>query len=968
MPVAKDGKKGKGQSTGLPGDIVKVLLDSVFPDKKHLTLTPKKEKGKKGQKDQAKKDGSGMVATYAKSISEHMLRHYEMFSSTISKGVPGTPFNLMDLIYYHTFGDYRMTYQKPDPTKMGDTGRISFEYRTIGPAEAGSRPHGKGTAIRSIISRNQIPGINYVYEPTVVGAVTSYGVSRVPWLDQELKKGSDGLRLMLPSIGTLMMQTYGYGNINIPLQKLVTEIAVKLDSVLESIDGNDILDYLEGAILDSEEYKELSKPGDRDEMGIEVIFQEARDKVSGGASKKESIAYLMQELIKSTTSRFAEGETVKFKPKAGLSSDEQDEIAELVGPYNDYEEELFTVDGLPQKRDKTYDYTLKYEGSTLTFTVKQSDLIPSGSPDVRFVEKQNKSFVAIPEPKTIVFYSILVDQLFALQAYLFTIKSSDKLNFGYLSPNIMADKKSSTAAKLFPNMYTPNKNSRPEQQDYLKKGKNIKNNQGLLAQLAVHRNLYTQLILKAQRGLAADTRTFDEFYKEDLTLKEVSWLATALSDEAKVLVEEPNKSDPLSQLVYKRPGGDPSEIQFTGEADRRTIFYTVDIPMLKEVMLEYIKVFNQFTISVAFAIQSGGLTKEGQVAKALWTSLRKRSEKILENNEAVPHEFFDTLFEEVKSATDSTGLAFDLFPPSWSGTNVLTTLTVDPAELGTIISIEEYQKYLNEYIEFIYTKFGNRAKVAAAITTSLESYRIKAATNYQELREDFIKMLMEHEKKKQIKATSMVFRAYNVVISIMRAELAIPLGLRDDMIAQGMEREALSQQLRERPYGQRGVAAVPPEHPLAQLKKQQAETRTKQEEEKRIAEDLERAKEAQEAREARIPPVTVVGIGSRVGGPVAPPGAAIASGVLTGGEEFSIFGTGFTNDRDQPISVTFDGIEAYSSTVMSPTEIRARNPAAAAGKVVDDLVDVVVTKSLRLPDGSLKEHSSATLPGGLKYS
>jgi hypothetical protein len=111
-----------------------------------------------------------------------------------------------------------------------------------------------------------------------------------------------------------------------------------------------------------------------------------------------------------------------------------------------------------------------------------------------------------------------------------------------------------------------------------------------------------------------------------------------------------------------------------------------------------------------------------------------------------------------------------------------------------------------------------------------------------------------------------------------------------------------------------------------------------------------------------------VGIGSRVGGPVAPPGAAIASGLLTGGEEFSIFGTGFTNDRDQPISVTFDGIEAYSSSVLSPTEIRATNPAAAAGKVVDNLVDVVVTKSLRLPDGSLKEHSSATLPGGLKYS
>ena len=812
MPVAKDGKKGKGQSTGLPGDIVKVLLDSVFPDKKHLTLTPKKEKGKKGQKDQPKKDGSGMVATYAKSISEHMLRHYEMFAITASGGIQGSPLNLMDLIYYHTFGDYRMAYD-------ARTNKISFVYRTLNPADAGRRPHGKGTPIRQIVERTPIPGINYVYEKR--GDDVNYRVSQVSWLDQELNKGSDGLRLMLPSIGTLMMQTYGYGNISIPLQKLATKTAIKLNAELEVIGDNNILDYLETAILTSTEYRGLGGP---DEMSIVDKVQEARDKLSEDSSVEEAITYLMEQLIQATTSRFVNGETVKFKPNVGLSNDEENELAELVGEFNSYEEEMFTVVGIPEKRDNTYDYSLQYEGTGLTFTVSQSNLIPSGEQG-RFVEKQNKSFVAIPEPKTIVFYSILMDQLFALQAYLFTIKCSDKLNFGYLSPNIMPDKKSKTAARLFPNMYTPNEDSRPEEQDYLKNSKKIKNNQGFLAQLAVHRNLYTQLILKTQRGLATDTRTFDEFYKGDLTLKEVSWLATALSDEAKVLVAEPDKSDPLAQLVYKTPGGDPGEIQFTGAADRRTIFYKVDIPMLKEVMLEYVGAFNEFTVSVAFAIQSGGLTKEGQVAKALWTSLRKRSEKILENNEAVPHEFFDALFEQVKSATDSTGLAFDLFPPSWSGTNVLTMLTVDPAELGTIISIEEYQKYLNEYIEFIYTKFGNRAKVAAAITTSLESYRIKAATNYQELREDFTKMLTEQEKKKQIKATNMVFRAYNVVISIMRAELAIPLGLRDDMIAQGMEREALRRQLGGRRYGERGVAAVEQGHPLAQLIEQRGAQR-----------------------------------------------------------------------------------------------------------------------------------------------
>ena len=87
-----------------------------------------------------------------------------------------------------------------------------------------------------------------------------------------------------------------------------------------------------------------------------------------------------------------------------------------------------------------------------------------------------------------------------------------------------------------------------------------------------------------------------------MTLKEIEWLPFALSDESKVLVKQPDKSDPLAQLVYQTPGGDGDSVQFTGEADRRTAFYTVDIPMLKEVMLEYVKVFNEFTIKAAFAI------------------------------------------------------------------------------------------------------------------------------------------------------------------------------------------------------------------------------------------------------------------------------------------------------------------------------------------------------------------------------
>ena len=515
-PVAKDGKQGKGKSSGLPGDITKKLLDAVFPSEKNtLTLTPKKEKGQKGDQ-QPKKDGSNMVGTYANSISEHMLRHYEMFATTASGGQSGSPLNLMDLIYYHTLGDYRMTY-------VAKNNKISFQYTTLSKGDIGAKKHAKSEKIEELLNRAEVPGINYVY--TKKGTTITYEIGQVSWMDQELNKGSNGLRLMLPSIGTLMMQTYGYGNINIPLQKLLTSIAVKLNDVLQDIqEGNNLLDYLESAILSDDRYQALGKsvvegdPDNPDQMKVAQVISEARDKYDKDDNWADAIKHAMDELIESTTSRYVVGEEVKIKPKAGLAAEDQNELAELVEDYNDFEEEVYTIDSVNKNPDKSYNYNIQHTNGVVSFALKQSQLSPSGSPTSRIVEKQKKAFVRIPDPRTIVFYSIIVDQLFALQAYLFTIKASDSLTFGYLSPNMMPDKKSDTAAKLFPEMYTPNSIGKPPKESYLKKG--LKGNKSLLGELAVHRNLYTQLILKTQRSLAQDSRNFDEFYKEDLTLTE----------------------------------------------------------------------------------------------------------------------------------------------------------------------------------------------------------------------------------------------------------------------------------------------------------------------------------------------------------------------------------------------------------------------------------------------------------------
>ena len=946
MPVAK---KGKDSSSAVEA-LKQVSLDEP---KKNFTLLPKKEKGQKGQKGDKGKSGGEMVTTYIKSVQDHMLRHYEMFAITQTGQVAGSALNVMDLIYYHTFGDYRMYFD----------GGIKFQYQTLDPANLGKKPAFQGLPIEKILDRDQLDGINYVYANDPITNDASYSVQQVGWLDDELNEGSAGMRLMLPSIGTLMMTTYGYANINKEFKELMTKLLDKLNNVLRSInDDDDVLSYMVEAIKADKRFAAV-QPTVEASKTLDEILTESLDKEPEDGWT-DAIKHFTAELIESTTSRYAALESVVINKKSNLSVDIQQALADAVGYTNNYEDESFTVNVVRPTGNK-YLYSLNYDGTPVLkldgslLELEQKVLLPLGEPDPknsRFIEKKKKSFVAIPPAATIVFYSIMVDQMFGLQAYLMTIKGADKLNFGYLSPTMSPAKQSEVSAKLYPNMYKPTLDSPPAKDQYLKKGKKMSEKQSFLFQLLQHRNYYTTMILTTQRNLAAEKRGFDAFYGKDLTLKEVEWLAVALSDEAKVLVAKADKSDPLSQLVYMAPGAQ-GDIQLTGEANRRTVFYTVDIPMLKEVMIEYVKAFNQFTITAAFSIESSDATpKEGQVAKALWTSIKKRSANLLEDNEAIPHEFFDSLFKEVKKAAGDTNLGFDLYPPNWSDTNILTQLTVDPAQLNTLLTTIEYQSYLNEYIDYIYTRYGNRARLAAAIVTSLESYRIVSATDYKQLREEFMKMITEHEKKRQLKATQFIFRAYNVVIAIMRGQLAVPLSFRQQAVAEGYEREALREQLSSRKYGERGIAAVPPEHPIAQLKRKQAAERVEEEERKSVATELERVKKAQEAREARIPSVALTGIANTGN----PPGPS-ARGPPEGGTNVTIFGRGFTQDQETyPISVTFDNIEAYSFTVISPTQITAVTPSALDGLAVGG-VDVIVTKSLRLPDGTTKELSSDRL-------
>jgi len=69
--------------------------------------------------------------------------------------------------------------------------------------------------------------------------------------------------------------------------------------------------------------------------------------------------------------------------------------------------------------------------------------------------------------------------------------------------------------------------------------------------------------------------------------------------------------------------------------------------------------------------------------------------------------------------------------------------------------------------------------------------------DYQALRTGFIDMIQEHAKKSQLKTTSYTLPVYQIVLAIMRAELQIPLQLRDDYNVEGYESAAQKAKLKD---------------------------------------------------------------------------------------------------------------------------------------------------------------------------
>ena len=125
-------------------------------------------------------------------------------------------------------------------------------------------------------------------------------------------------------------------------------------------------------------------------------------------------------------------------------------------------------------------------------------------------------------------------------------------------------------------------------------------NFGLLDEMVKWRQYYQLSIMAKVRQKTVSKEILDSFYSNNILVQEVGWLSAALGDGATVLRKKEEPKDPLAQVQYAYVEGVPKGVSQRADAPKVTVFYEVDMPILKEVINEYNKTYNQTIIARAF--------------------------------------------------------------------------------------------------------------------------------------------------------------------------------------------------------------------------------------------------------------------------------------------------------------------------------------------------------------------------------
>ena len=396
------------------------------------------------------------------------------------------------------------------------------------------------------------------------------------------------------------------------------------------------------SLFTNKEYEELYGGKDSslvDRTRVKAVLSEIYD-ASNEYNTDRAIAKLAEVLFKGT-GKFASGTTVMFSDNFINAGDKMDQLSDMLGETDSEEiaNALYKIYGFTDTGGYILESIDLFGGSPQIidtsfedFQITDNDLIKTASPefdsetdsgDVRSKGKGGSGKVVI-EPVLIVYQRILVDTLAAIQVLCqvseWAKQSNDengaktevKMRFLSQGVNTIPSKKGDNKNKAnasqvrpidvydsFPNIAHFDRerlvNLPPSTKSEFTKG-----NTGLLDELTKWRAFYTLSILTKVRKKTYNKQAMDDFYSSNILLKEIAWMATALSDSAKVLGRKEEQKDLMAQIQYTYVRGVQTGLQQTAVAPKETVFYEVDVPLLKEVIMTYTDVYNKSVIYRAF--------------------------------------------------------------------------------------------------------------------------------------------------------------------------------------------------------------------------------------------------------------------------------------------------------------------------------------------------------------------------------
>ena len=783
-------------------------------------------------------------------LLNHIKVHYGMFASqslplrvgdTIARE---SEMSALDLLYYHVYGDYRLTMSPmldddaPEYLKSRVPNTV-LRYKSIqvpaGSPKPSTPPYKDPPSITANTDLNFLNTRLSAEEFDILhGVMSNSGTmpSETEWFVRDLAFGSNAPKFHLPSLGTMAITNYAYKNINEPLSKALAE---SLENLMETIMFNkgrlpaalsdpfdaethfsitDVNEELKGNPLIMQLAKAITLNQEYIDLQLQYPQVPSPSKINGlakGAYGKDdtyaAANHFFKQLLQMSNTKFTVGVPVEFKT-AGQPS-----IAANSASYPDVLDGILgsAAEAVPIMASATYIVVDARAGPVYDIVMETDDgeefqinsvpekelqLSVGTLEDEALLEKaRGKKGGKFTHPSLLVFQRIALDVFFSIESLIAVCTVPHK--FYLISPTINFVQKQKAVANLYPRMA---KHMTKDFEEFI-----MKNAKPTLEFLADIRMLHTVANIANSEKLILDSRTMEEFYRQDLRMAETTWLATALTDAGKVVFEKKEQPNLLAQLQYRNRGVGAG-LTATANMDAQTVFYQIDSPILKDVIMKFDEQFVKFTVMNAFAPKgkkkksgsgSGGgkkkedgqVAKVGQLANALWGSIERRSSEIVNRPGIKPHLLFQRLFARMYGISKGSPYIRDNFPPKWIGTNTVTLLTSAPETLGERIDMKFYTDCMDEYVRHLKLLYKAQPPVPLAILATITEAVVDAESDIDTLRDSFLARIKSQAAKPFLKGTSVVFDPFREVISIMRTEIDIPLKFREEYVAKKLDED-----------------------------------------------------------------------------------------------------------------------------------------------------------------------------------